>query len=152
MLAGFLSLGAARNGWLVHGSLPGQAGADARRLVEAGLDVSGLMANGQLEIMALDLTVTPQEWVVPWSAMLDERLAAGFDALWFTRFPVQGDDDDIVAILPFEEAWMECFRGRRVVTLCPYIVTGLSPEARAARRDDIGRAHDRIIDLGGMAA
>jgi hypothetical protein len=149
VLASFLSLGAARNGWLVHGSLPAQASADEIGLARAGLDVPGLTARGQLEIMELDLTVTPEEWVQPWSEMLEDRMDAGFDGLWFTRFPVYGNDAEIAGVLPFEEAWMGCFKGRRVVTLCPYILTGLSPDTRAAHRQDIGLVHDRVVDFEG---
>jgi hypothetical protein len=145
--ASFLSLGAARNGWLVHGSLPGHASSDAQRLAQAGLDVRGLMARGQLEIMELDLTATPDEWVRPWSAMLDERLEAGFDALWFTRFPVFENNAEIAGIVPFEEAWMRCFKGRSVVTLCPYVLSSLSADLRELRYGDIARAHDRVVDL-----
>jgi hypothetical protein len=152
VIASFLSLGAARNGWLVHGSLPGQASADEILLAGAGLDVPGLTARGQLEIMELDLSVTPEEWVQPWSEMLEDRIDAGFDALWFTRFPVYGNDEEIAGVLPFEEAWMGCFKGRRVVTLCPYILTGLSPDTRAGYRQGIGSVHDRVVDLEGAVS
>ncbi len=145
VLASFLELGAARNGFLVHGSLPGEAGVDRVRLEKAGLDVSGLTEHGQLEIMDLDLTLAPEEWVRPWSRLLDERMEAGFDALWFTRFPVGANEGEIAAVLPFEEAWMRCFSGRRVVTLCPYIYTGMSSDARTARLSEIAAVHDRVV-------
>lgn len=147
VLAAFLELGAARNGFLVHGSLPGEAGVDRVQLEKAGLDVSGLTDRGQLDIMELDLTLTPEEWVRPWSRLLDERMEAGFDALWFTRFPVGPDEVEIAEVVPFEEAWMRCFKGRRVVTLCPYIYAGISDEARAARLHEIAAVHDRVVDL-----
>jgi hypothetical protein len=150
LLVSFFRLGAARNGWLVHGSLPGEAEADRARLTAAGLDVAGLEASGRLAVLELDLSVTPEEWVEPWSVLLEDRLRSRFDALWFTRFPIGPTDHDVDAVLPFERAWMECFRGRRVVTLCPYIVAGLDAARRADHRRRVGAVHDRVLDI--MAA
>ncbi len=147
LLASFYTLGASRNGWLVHGSLPGEAQADRRRLEEAGLDVDALEARGQLAVLELDLTVSPDEWVKPWSSLLDERLRSGFDALWFARFPIGPTAADVSGVLPFEAEWMRCFRGRRVVTLCPYIVGGLSDEARSEYGGHVGSVHDRMFDV-----
>lgn len=147
VVAYFLRLGATRNGWLVHGSLPGQRDADAARLEEAGLDVSGLTRRRQLDILELDLTLSPEEWVRPWSTLLDERLNGGFDALWFTRFPVGPDEAEIADLLPFEDAWMRCFTGRRVVTLCPYVLADMSALSLSAQAQDVASVHDRIIDL-----
>lgn len=147
VVACFLGLGAVRNGWLVHGSLPGRADVDRASLTNAGLDVAALTTRGQLEIMELDLTLSPEDWVRPWSTMLDERLDAGFDALWFARFPVGPDESEIADVLPFEDAWMRSFSGRPVVTLCPYIAGGMSVETRAARANDVASVHDRLVDL-----
>ncbi|MDP8905524.1 MAG: MEDS domain-containing protein [Chloroflexota bacterium] len=151
VVASFLEVGAARNGWLVHGSLPGQADADRALLAAAGLDVVGLTARGQLEIMELDLTVAPADWVQPWSVLLDERLEAGFDALWFARFPIGPDESEIAAVLPFEDAWMRCFQGRRVVTLCPYIVGGIDAQRATSQLPHVASFHDRVVDLAGGA-
>jgi hypothetical protein len=147
LLVSFFRLGAARNGWLVHGSLPGEAEADRARLTAAGLDVAGLEASGRLAVLELDLSVSPEEWVEPWSALLEERLRSGFDALWFTRFPIGPTEVDVAGVLPFEDAWMECFRGRRVVTLCPYIVAGLGADQRAQHRRRVRAVHDRVLDV-----
>lgn len=146
LLASFFRLGAARNGWLVHGSLPGNAAGDRERLSAAGLDVERLESRGQLDVLDLDLTVSPQEWVKPWSALLDERLASGFASLWFARFPIGPSDDEVSDVLPFEAVWMECFRGRPVVTLCPYIVSGLDAPRRADHRSRVRAVHDRLVD------
>jgi hypothetical protein len=145
--AAFLSLGAARNGWLVHGALPGHAADDATRLAKAGLDVAALKASKQLEVMELDLELSPEEWVRPWRRLLDDRLNAGFSALWFTRFPVRADEREIADILPFEEAWTASFEGRPVVTLCPYMFA-LAPADRSLA-GPIAAAHDRVIDFLG---
>jgi len=149
LLASFYALGAARNGWLAHGSLPGEADLDRERLRGAGVDVTRLEATGQMAVLELDLTVTPEEWVKPWSALLDEQLRAGYDALWFARFPVGPTDTDIDGVLPFERAWMERFRGRRVVTLCPYISGAVDDRAREARFDRVASVHDRLDAVSG---
>ena len=147
LLTSFYQLGATRNGWLVHGSLPGEAPADRERLRRAGLDVDRLETTGQLSVLELDLELTPEDWVRPWSELLDERLGGGFDALWFARFPIGPTDDEVSDVLPFEEAWTRCFAGRRVFTLCPYIVGGLAKHVRTATVDRVGTVHDRVIDM-----
>ncbi len=147
LLASFYELGAARNGWLVHGSLPGEADGDRQRLEDAGLEVGTLEGRGQFAVLELDLTVSPDEWVKPWSSLLDERLSSGFDALWFARFPIGPTAHEVSQIVPFEAEWMRCFRGRRVVTLCPYIVGGLTQDARSEYAQRVGPVHDRIIDV-----
>ncbi len=149
VLASFYSLGASRNGWLVHGSLPGQADADRRRITEAGLDVAGLEAAGRLAVSELDLSVSPDEWVKPWSSRLEERLTLGFDAMWFARWPIGPTEDEVAGVLPFEAAWTRCFRGRRVITLCPYIVGGLDDDRRARHRHDVSGVHDQTFDASG---
>ncbi len=146
LLASFFRLGAARNGWLVHGSLPGAAADDRARLLAAGLDVEELELRGQLAVLELDLSVSPEEWVKPWSDLLDERLASGFDALWFARFPISPTHDKVSDVLPFEAAWMECFRERPVVTLCPYIVAGLDAPQLVDHRTRVRAVHDRLVD------
>ena len=146
VVASFLELGAARNGWLVHGSRPGQSDEDRARLTEAGLDVAGLMRRGQLEIMELDLTLSPDEWVRPWASLLRARMAAGFDALWFARFPIGPDGEEIAGVLPFEDAWMRCFAGHRVVTLCPYVLGGPGVQSGAPHPQAVAAVHDRLLD------
>ena len=152
LLASFFRLGALRNGWLVFGSLPGEAERDRDRVAAAGLDVAALEARDQLAILELDLSVSPDEWVKPWSSMLDERLGSGFEALWFARFPIRPTDADVAGVLPFEGAWMRCFEGRPVVTLCPYIVGGLGDEERVEHAQRVGRVHDRVLELSGRGS
>ena len=149
VLASFYSLGASRKGWLVHGSLPGQADEDRRNVTEAGLDVAGLEAAGRLAVIELDLSASPDEWVKPWSSLLESKLKSGFDAMWFARFPVGPADDDMAGVMPYEAAWMSCFRGRRVVTLCPYIVGGLEDDRGARHRHHVSTIHDQIYDMSG---
>ena len=147
VLCSFFALGAARNGWLVHGSLPGEVDDDRRRLAEAGLDVDRLGRTGQLSIIELDLTLEPEEWVGEWSDLLEARLNAGFAAVWFARFPVGATDSEVQAVLPFEEAWMERFRDRPMVTLCPYIVPAMKKRESPGRAHSFAAVHDDVLDL-----
>ncbi len=146
LLVPFFQLGEGRNGWLVHGSLPGEAAADRERLQLAGLDVAELEACGRLSVMELDLSASPEAWVQPWSARLEERLASGYEALWWSRFPIGPTEGEVSDILPFEEAWMRCFTGRPVFTLCPYIVERLGQRQRIERAARVGTVHDRVVD------
>ena len=149
VLASFYSLGASRNGWLVHGSLPGEAHADRRRMTEAGLDVSGLESSGRMAVIELDLTMSPDEWVKPWSELLREKLSSGFDAMWFARFSIGPTNTEVHDVLPFEAAWTSCFRGRRVVTLCPYIVGGMSDDQRVSHHREVKGVHDQVYEPAG---
>ena len=147
VLASFYALGAARNGWLVQGSLPGESGQDRERLAGAGLDVDALQAAARLSIVELDLTLTPDRWVDRWSEILDARLGAGFDAVWFARFPIGPTDAEMDAVLPFEAAWMDRFRDRPMVTLCPYIVPGTDTRHGHPYAHALDAVHDDVIDL-----
>lgn len=144
VLASFYSLGELRNGWLVHGSLPGEADADRRRMIGAGLDVRRLESSGRMAVIELNLTVSPEEWVEPWSALLQEKMGAGFDAMWFARFPIGPTAGEVAGVLPFEAAWRSCFKGQRVITLCPYIVGGIVDEDRATYRTEVAAVHDEV--------
>ena len=148
VLAAFYALGAARNGWLVQGSLPGEVEEDRRRLLEAGLDVASLEDSEQLSIVELDLSLAPEEWVEGWSETLDARLREGFEAVWFARFPIPPADPEVEAVIPFEDAWMERFRERPMVTLCPYVVPEMSGNFYA-HGDAVAAVHDEVVDLRG---
>lgn len=54
VLASFYALGAKRNGWLAHRSLPGESDLDRERLSKAGLQVAELEEEGRMEIMEID--------------------------------------------------------------------------------------------------
>jgi hypothetical protein len=149
VLARFYALGARRNGWLWFGSLPGESGRDREALIEAGLDVGALEARTQLTITELDLTVEPHAFVEPWATRADEALRSGYSALWFARFPIEPGRGPVAAVLPFEAAWMERFRGGRAVTLCPYIVGGLQDEDISEHVEMVRAVHDdvrRVVD------
>src|SRR6201999_2077026 len=57
-LASFYALGAKRNGWLFHRSLPGAADADRAALSAAGLDVAGLEAEGRMGFSEISLDIS----------------------------------------------------------------------------------------------
>ena len=145
VLVSFHTLGTSRNGWMVQGCLPGMAADDRQKLIAAGLDVAGLEGAGRLGIIELDLSLEPDVWVDGWSQVLNDRLDGGFDAVWFARFPIGPTDDEIAAVLPFEHAWMDRFRDRRMVTLCPYIVGDRGSRPLLAHERAL--VHDEVADL-----
>ena len=55
-LAAFYSLGASRNGWMLHRSLPGEAAADRAGLAAAGLDVEALEAERRFRLTEVPVT------------------------------------------------------------------------------------------------
>lgn len=144
VLARFYRLGASRNGWLAYTSLPGEIAIDRARLVEAGLDVDGLEAAGRFVMAEIDFSLDPAAWIAPWLERLSDAVAAGFDAMWFARFPIEPGDADVAAVRPFEALWMQRFGGQRVVTLCPYIVGGLDPAGMSQRIEATGDVHDEV--------
>ena len=142
VLASFYALGAKRRGWLAHRSVRGEGDDDRRRLTEAGLDVAGLVRDGQLVVVEFDPEEPPERSTDPWLRALDEALQRGYSALWYARFAVGPDELEYVGVAPFERAWQECFAGRPVVTLCPYIVGGNEASDHVGR---IAGLHDGVL-------
>ncbi|HET7676780.1 MAG TPA: hypothetical protein VFK38_02935 [Candidatus Limnocylindrales bacterium] len=139
LLAGFYRLAASRNGWLAHGSGHGQVDHDRALLAEHGLEVAALQARGQMVLGELDLTADPARWAEEWRIALATRQADdGFDALWFSRFPVPPLD----AFLPYDQAFAQCFAGHRAVGLCTYV-----PGTAAYERSRVATTVDRIHDV-----
>ena len=145
VLASFYALGARRDGWLVHRSIAGEAEADRRALVEAGLDVPALEAGGQLVIAEFDPTEPPERSTEPWERGLEEALAAGRSGLWYSRFAVGPDEEQFATVLPFERAWEAAFHGRPVVTLCPYLVGALAAGPALERFITLADIHDGVL-------
>ena len=82
----------------------------------------------------------------------DDALARGFDAVWFSRFPIGPDEGHLSAALAFDRAWDEAFHGRPAVSLCVYIVDDVDDAARARRVDALAPFHDGVVvpaDEGG---
>ena len=87
-LAAFYSLGASRNGWMLHRSLPGQGAADRAGLVAAGLDVEALEAENRFTLSEVPVTEPPATWAQPFLPLIETALRDGYEAVWWSRFPV----------------------------------------------------------------
>ena len=87
----------------------------------------------------------PESWAEPWLPVIDERLGDGFDAVWWSRFPVGVTDPAFDLAVRYDAAWDEAMRDRRAVSLCVYIVGGES-DAAAARLAGI---HDGLLHVSG---
>lgn len=143
-LASFYGLGARRNGWLFHRALPGAADADRAALARAGLDVAALEAEGRMVVQDPPLETDPERWARPWVPVLDRALARGFEAVWFSRFPIGPGEARFAAALAFDRAWDAAFRGRPAVSLCVYIVEEVGTEHVAA----LSEMHDGVVVPG----
>ena len=148
-LASFYGLGARRNGWLFHRALPGRADADRAALTSAGLDVAGLEAAGRLVVDEPPLESDPQRWAQPWVPLAEQALARGFEAAWFSRFPIGPDEERFTAALAFDRAWDAAFHGRPAVSLCVYIV---DDGARDERLAALAPMHDGVVVAGADGA
>jgi hypothetical protein len=144
-LASFYALGLRRTGWLFHRSLPARGEADRLALTAAGLPVARLEAEGRMEICEVPLTDPPETWAEPWVPVVDRQVGAGYQAVWWSRFPVGPDEETFELALRYDRHWEAAFHGRRAVSLCVYVVGGLGGEARAERVRDLREIHDRTI-------
>jgi len=147
-LASFYSLGLRRNGWVFHRALPGQAGTDRAALEAEGLRVSELEREGRFELCELPISDPPEVWAEPYVPVVEEKLERGFDAVWWSRFPVGPDDKLFELALVYDRYWDSTFHaGGRAVSLCVYIVGGLPPSARRERADSLRELHDATFVL-----
>jgi hypothetical protein len=146
-LASFYGLGARRNGWLCHRALPGCAEADREALAAAGLDVASLEADGRMAVVEPPLETDPETWPRAWVAVLERALARGFDAVWWSRFPIGPGQNAISSALAFDRAWDEAFRGRPAVSLCVYIVDDVDDASRS-----LAPVHDGLLLPGPTGA
>jgi MEDS: MEthanogen/methylotroph, DcmR Sensory domain len=148
VLASFFALGVRRGGWLAHRALPGDAERERELLTEAGLDVAGLEADGQMVIVEMDFDTSPEDSVRPWLQKLDDALARGSTGLWYGRFPVGPKGPDYEAMLAVERVWHRTFRDRPVVTLCPYIVGELDGGDTVATIGHVAESHTGVLVPG----
>ena len=146
-LAAFYRLGAVRNGWMFHRSMPEHEARDRAGLLAAGLDIASLEADGRFAISQAPVAEPPESWADPWVPVIDERLGEGFDAVWWSRFPVGAGDPAFELALRYDAAWDAAMRNRRAVSLCVYIVGG---EAGAAER--LAEMHDGLLRVSGGEA
>lgn len=144
-LASFYGLGAKRNGWLLHRSLPGRGAEDRRALEEAGLDVDELERADRLSIDELPLDVPPEAWAEPWLHVLDARLAEGFDAAWWSPFPIGPEPGPFEHAISYDRVWEDCFHDRPAVTLCLYVVGGVDEAIADGRFAALSAVHDGLL-------
>jgi MEDS: MEthanogen/methylotroph, DcmR Sensory domain len=148
VLASFYALGAKRRGFLVHRSIRGDRSRDREQLAAAGLDVNGLEASEQFEIVEFDPDEPPEHSPQPWQHVLERSLSSGYRALWYSRFAVGPGDEEYSNLLPFERAWGQCFAGQPVVTLCPYIVGALDGAQVLNRVGEVSHTHEGVLLAG----
>ena len=148
VLASFYALGASRNGWVVHHALPGGCERDRERLAAAGLDVAGLERAGSLVLFEFDGGESPEEAAERFEPRLADALARGHGALWYSRFPIGPGARDFASATAYDRAWDARFRGRPVVTLCPYVLAGDEADERIAH---LAGWHDAVLDADGRA-
>jgi hypothetical protein len=151
-LASFYGLGARRNGFLFHRALPGQADADRAGLTAAGLDVAALEDDERLVVAEPPPETDAGRWASRWVPVLEDALTRGFDAVWFSRFPIGPDESHLAAALAFDRAWDEAFHGRPAVSLCVYIVDDVGAGAPAPHVASLAPFHDGIVVVGERGA
>jgi hypothetical protein len=144
-LASFYALGLRRNGWLFHRALPGKAEADRRALTAAGLPVAELEAEGRFEMCELPLNDPPETWTEPYVPHIERNVGRGFDAVWWSRFPIGPEEDHYQRALRYDRTWEEAFHSQPAVSLCVYIVGGLAGDTREERVRDLREIHDHTL-------
>jgi hypothetical protein len=143
--ASFYALGVQRNGWVMHRAWPGEAERERIKLREAGLDVDDLEARGRLAIDETPLTEPPGRWAWTWLDTAQSALDRGFDAIWWTGYPIGPDEGPYRIGLAYDQEWERCFSGRPSVSLCLYIVEGLDEATRQQRAEELATIHDALI-------
>jgi len=146
--ASFYGLGIRRNGWVLHRSIPGRLERDRAGLRRAGLDVDALERQGRMVIDEALVAQPPEEWAQRWVAVAEQALLKGFDAVWWTGPPIPPAEDVYRLGIAYDQAWERCIHGHPAVTMCLYIVDGLSEEERLARTEELGRFHDALFMSG----
>jgi hypothetical protein len=122
MLASFYALGVRREAWIVHHCLPGATGTERVAMTAEGLPVAELEAQRRMIIHELDPREQPPETAARFERALEDALGRGLSALWYSRFPIGPGAQLFEAATAHDANWDRHFRGRPVVTLCPYVV------------------------------
>jgi DNA-binding CsgD family transcriptional regulator len=146
--ASFYGLGLRRNGWILHRSIPGRLEADREGLRAAGLAVDALVRDGRMVIDETPVRETPDDWAHRWVAVAEAALLRGFDAVWWTGPPIPSSVDAYRFGIAYDRAWERCIHGHPAVSLCLYIVDGLSEDERRARAEELGEFHDALLMSG----
>ena len=143
--AAFYAVGARRNGWLLHHALPGRAAEERAALTAAGLDIAALEAEGRMLIDEWAISEPPETWAQRWVAVAQRAIARGFDAVWWTGYPVGPDDELYRTLVAYDQAWEACIHGRPSVSMCLYIAEGLPEPERDRREAQLGAFHDALL-------
>jgi DNA-binding CsgD family transcriptional regulator len=146
--ASFYGLALRRNGWVLHRSIPGRLETDREGLRSAGLDVDALVREGRMVIDETPIHEAPEDWAHRWAAVAEGALLRGFDAVWWTGPPIPPATDVYNVAAAYDRAWERCIHGRPAVSLCLYMVDGLSEDERRARADELGEFHDALLMSG----
>jgi DNA-binding CsgD family transcriptional regulator len=146
--ASFYGLGLRRNGWVLHRSIPGRLEKDREGLRNAGLDVDALVREGRMAIDETPIHEAPEDWAHRWAAVAEAALLRGFDAVWWTGPPIPAATEMYELASAYDRAWERCIHGRPAVSLCLYIVEGLSEDERRARAEELSEFHDALLMSG----
>lgn len=146
VLVSFYALGARRGGWVVHHALPGECERDRQRLAAGGLEIGDLEGAGSLVLFEFDPAEAPDAAAERFEPLLADALGCGHSALWYSRFPIGPGALDFANATAYDRAWDARFRGRPVVTLCPYVLAG---EEAGERIAILAGWHDAVLDADG---
>jgi DNA-binding CsgD family transcriptional regulator len=143
--ASFYAVGVRRNGWVLHHTLPGRAGEERAALTAAGLDVAALEREGRMLVEEWAIAEPPETWAQRFVAVAQKALARGFDAVWWTGYPVGPDDELYGTLVEYDRAWEACIHGRPSVSMCLYVAEGLPAPERERREAQLGAFHDALL-------
>jgi DNA-binding CsgD family transcriptional regulator len=146
--ASFYGLGLRRGGWVLHRSIPGRLEKDREGLRNAGLDVDALVREGRMAIDETPIREAPEDWANRWAAVAEAALLRGFDAVWWTGPPIPAAAEVYDVASAYDRAWERCMHGRPAVSLCLYVVGGLSEDERRARAEELSEFHDALLMSG----
>ena len=85
-----------------------------------------------------------------WAAVAEVALRRGFDAVWWTGPPIAAATDVFEVASAYDRAWERCIHGRPAVSLCLYIVGGLSEAEREEAWSEIERELSQYETAGGF--
>ena len=147
VLVSFYALGARRGGWVVHHALPGAVRPRPRAPDRPAAWTSATSRRaGSLVLFEFDPAEAPDAAAERFEPLLADALARGHSALWYSRFPIGPGAVDFANATAYDRAWDARFRGRPVVTLCPYVLAGDEAGERIAHLDGW---HDAVLDADG---
>ena len=93
-----------------------------------------------------DPAEAPEAAAERFEPLLAAALARGHSALWYSRFPIGPGATEFAGATAYDRAWDARFRGRPVITLCPYVLAAEDAGERIAHLDGW---HDAVLDAEG---